>query len=224
MNPVFRTALGADFDRLHPELQRRFDLDGDTHLGCVGSGVMDRIWRGAAFTRPFLYLGTFRHVLFPETGTDVPFTIENYAYSDSFGRPTLSFVRTFQLAPGRRRRFDATMVWSARRGVLVDYLGTHQHLAVDLHLEVDPTGALTIRSGGYRWRNGLRCPSLITGAARLREWYDDRAGRFRIEVTVTNRQFGPLFGYSGSFTVRYLRPDCALVPAAAYPVRENLRD
>ena len=224
MTSVFRRALGADFDRLHPELQRRFGVDGATHVGCVGTGVMDRVWRGAAFTAPFLHLGTLRHVLFPETGEQVPFTIENYAYTDSYGRPTLTFVRTFQVSPHRRRRFDATMVWSEQRGVLVDYLGTHQHLAVDLHLGVDVTGALTIRSGAYRSRSGLRCPATLTGEARLREWYDEGTGRFGIQVAVTNHRFGPLFGYTGSFTLRYLCPDRAPVPAAVRPLRENPRE
>ena len=224
MTSVFQHALGADFDRLHPQLRRRFGVDGDADLGCVGTGVMDRVWRGAAFTSPFLHFGAQRHILFPETGRHVPFTIENYAYTDSYGRPTLTFVRTFQVAPHRLRRFDATMVWSTRREVLVDYLGTHQHLAVDLHLAVDSTGALTIRSGLQRFRNGLSCPGVLTGEARVREWYDQRAGHFGIEVTVTSRRFGPLFGYTGSFTVRYVGPDRAPVPAAVRPLRENPRE
>ena len=224
MTSVFRRALGADFDRLHPELQRRFGVDGATHVGCVGTGVMDRVWRGAAFTAPFLHLGTLRHVLFPETGEQVPFTIENYAYTDSYGRPTLTFVRTFQVSPHRRRRFDATMVWSEQRGVLVDYLGTHQHLAVDLHLGVDVTGALTIRSGAYRSRSGLRCPATLTGEARLREWYDEGTGRFGIQVAVTNHRFGPLFGYRGWFTVE--EHPCAgdEIPADVLPRREEPRE
>ncbi|GIJ25468.1 hypothetical protein Vqi01_06300 [Micromonospora qiuiae] len=224
MTSVFQHALGADFDRLHPQLRRRFAVDGESDLGCVGTGVMDRVWRGAAFTGPFLRLGVLRHILFPETGRQIPFTIENYAYTDSYGRPTLTFVRTFQVAPHRRRRFDATMVWSARRGVLVDYLGTHQHLAVDLHVAVDSAGALTIRSGLQRFPNGLPCPGLLTGEARLREWYDQRADRFRIEVRVVNRRFGPLFGYTGSFMTRYVEPDRAPVPAAVRPLRENPRE
>ncbi|MEV4491843.1 DUF4166 domain-containing protein [Micromonospora coxensis] len=224
MTSVFQRALGADFDRLHPQLQRRFAVDGTTDAGCVGAGVMDRIWRGPAFTTPFLRLGTLRHVLFPETGVDVPFTIENWAYTDSYGRDTLTFVRTFQVAAHRRRRFDATMVWSGRRDVLVDYLGTHQHLAVDLALAVDSTGALTIRSGGQRFRGGVPCPPALTGEARLREWYDERTERFRIEVSVTNRRFGPLFGYSGSFTVQYVPSGGAPVPAAVRPLRENPRE
>ncbi|SCE88619.1 protein of unknown function (DUF4166) [Micromonospora viridifaciens] len=224
MTSVFQRALGADFDRLHPALRRRFGVDGDTDLGCVGSGVMDRIWRGPVFTAPFLRLGALRHVLFPETGVDIPFTIENWAYTDSYGRPTLTFVRTFDVAAHRRRRFDATMAWSPRRRVLIDYLGTHQHLAVELHLGVDAAGALTIRSGAQRFRGGVPCPAALSGEANLREWYDDRAGRFRIEVSVANPRFGPIFGYSGSFTVGYVPSGEAPVPAAVRPLRENPGD
>ncbi len=224
MTSVFQRALGADFDRLHPALRRRFGVDGDTDLGCVGTGVMDRIWRGPLFTAPFLRLGTLRHVLFPETGVDIPFTIENWAYTDTYGRPTLTFVRTFDVAAHRRRRFDATMVWSPRRRVLIDYLGTHQHLAVELHLGVDAAGALTIRSGAQRFRGGVPCPAALSGEADLREWYDDRAGRFRIEVSMTNPRFGPIFGYSGSFTVGYVPSGEAPVPTAVRPLRENPGD
>ncbi|MER5335584.1 DUF4166 domain-containing protein [Micromonospora sp. NPDC002717] len=223
MTSVFQRALGANFGRLHPQLQRRFGVDGDTDVGCVGTGIMDRLWRGPAFTAPFLRLGALRHILFPETGVGIPFTIENYAYADSYHRPTLTFVRTFQVSTHRRRRFDATMVYSPQRQVLVDYLGTHQHLAVDLHLGVDATGALTIRSGAQRFRGGVPCPAVLTGQAHLREWYDDHHGRFGIEVRVSNPLVGPLFGYSGSFTVQYVRSGRAPVPAAVRPLRENPR-
>lgn len=224
MTSIFQQALGADFDRLHPMLRRRFAVDGTSDAGCVGTGVMDRIWSGGAIVAPFLWLGSLRHVLFPETGTGVPFTIENWAYTDSYGRPSLSFVRTFAVATHRRRRFDAVMVFSPRRHVVVDYLGTHQHLAVDLHIGVDGSGALTIRGGRQRFRVGPRCPAALTGQARLREWYDEGTGRFRIEVAVTDRLAGPLFGYSGSFTVAYVPAGRAPVPAAVRPLRDNPRD
>ncbi|MFI5838795.1 DUF4166 domain-containing protein [Catenuloplanes sp. NPDC051500] len=216
---MFARALGADFDRLHPRLRERFG----EHHGCVGIGVMDRIWRGPAFVAPFLHLGTARHILFPETGAAIPFTIENFNYADSYGRPTRTFVRTFEVAPGRRRRFDATMVWSERRQVLVDYLGTHQHLAVDLHLSVDAAGGLHIRGGEQRFRGGVRCPRLLSGDASVHEWFDDDAGHFRITVDVVNRRLGPLFGYSGSFTNHYADAG-APVPAAVRPLRENPRE
>jgi hypothetical protein len=219
MTSVFQQALGAGFDRLHPNMQRRFGVDGERDQGCVGTGTMDRVWRGRAFTAPFLHVGTLRHILFPETGADVPFTIENYAYQDSFGRPTLTFVRTFQVRPHRRRRFDATMVYDPDRQVLVDYLGTTQHLAVDLDVSADGRGGLRIRSGAQLFRGRVGCPALIRGDAEVHEIWDAWAQCFRIRVTVTNRCFGPLFGYHGSFTAQYV-PAGAPVPAAVRPLRE----
>ena len=70
--------------------------------------------------------------MFPEQGEDVPFTIENYAYRDSFGRETVTWLRTFNMR--KVRRFDAYMLYSQQRRKIVDYLGTHQHLAVDIEL------------------------------------------------------------------------------------------
>ena len=219
MTSIFQRALGDDFGRLHPQLRRRFGFEG---IGCVGTGTMERVWHGRGFTRPFLWLGARRHILLPGHGSDIPFTIENYAYRDSLGREAVSFVRTFAFE--RPRRWDATMIYSPERGCVVDYLGTHQHVAVDLHLSVDDRGGLLIRSGEQRFHEGplhFRIPRLVTGTAEVRESYDEEAGRFRIDVEVTNHRFGPLFGYHGTFTCSY--PEDGHVPDAVRPVREQAR-
>ncbi|MEV6522357.1 DUF4166 domain-containing protein [Longispora sp. NPDC051575] len=220
MTSIFQQALGADFDRLHPQLRRRFGFSSADGLACTGTGTMDRVWRGGGFTRPFLALGARRHILVPAEGRDVPFTIRNCAYRDSLGRETVTFARTFWL--GGPRHWDATMVYSPERGVVVDYLGTHQHLAVDLRLSVDDRGGLVIRSGEQRLHEGAlhcRIPALLTGAAEVRESYDEELGGFRIRVSVTNRRFGPLFGYHGTFTATYTEGDP--VPATVRPLRET---
>ncbi|HEV7628953.1 MAG TPA: DUF4166 domain-containing protein [Streptomyces sp.] len=225
MTSIFQRALGADFDRLHPKIRRRFSAGLDSGEACIGRGTMDRIWHGHSFVRPFLALGGSRNILVPQTGRDIPFTIENLPYTDSYGRETVTFVRTFAF-PRRSRRFDATMVHSPERGCIVDYLGTHQHLATDLHLEVDRSGALVIRSGEHRFREGrldVRVPQLIGGDAVVRESYDEAAGRFRIQVHVGNRRFGPLFGYEGSFSAEFVNVSERGVRAGLRPVREEAR-
>ncbi|SEC95402.1 protein of unknown function [Streptomyces sp. 2131.1] len=216
MTSIFQQALGADFDRLHPRIRRRFSVGLDSGESCTGRGVMDRVWHGGPWVRPFLAVGGTRNILLPRAGRDIPFTIENVPFTDSFGRETVTFVRTFAFADGPRR-FDATMVHSPERNCVVDYLGTHQHLATDLHLTVDGAGALVIRSGEHRFREGpvdIRVPHFVGGDAVVRESYDEAAGRFRIQVRVTNRRFGPLFGYEGSFTAEYAR---------AHGIRQDLR-
>ncbi|MFJ9709342.1 DUF4166 domain-containing protein [Streptomyces sp. NPDC101234] len=225
MTSMFRAVLGADFERLHPQLQRRFSVGLASGEACTGRGVMDRIWHGGAFVKPFLSLGTTRNILVPREGRNIPFKIENVPYLDTFGRETVTFVRTFDL-PGRARRFDAQMVLSPKGDRILDYLGTHQHLASELHFHAEPDGSLLIRSGEHRFREGpvdVRVPELVGATAEVRESYDDRTGRFRIQVRVVNRHFGPLFGYQGSFEASYTDIRGRGVRAGLRPVREESR-
>ena len=117
------------------------------------------------------------------------------------------------------------MIYSEARGRIVDYLGSHQHLAVDIDLSVDERGGLRVRSGAQRFYEGLigfSFPMIFSGVADVREWYDDAAHCFRIVVDVHNRVWGPLFGYRGSFTVDW-KP-VSDVPDHILPVRQEQRD
>jgi hypothetical protein len=222
---IYERALGDDFKRLHPLMQRRFGLTAQAGLASIGTGVMERVWHGAPYTLPFLYVGTWRSIMFPEMGTNVPFTIENYCYLDPLGRETVTWVRTFETA--KKRRFDAYMIWSEQRRRIVDYLGTHQHLAVDLELSVAENGGLRLRSGEQRFFEGpvgFRFPMLFSGIADVCEWYDDTEQTFRIEVNVTNRHWGPLFGYSGRFQVEWRDVDPTAIPGSILPRRVEARE
>ena len=210
MTSIFRDALGADFDRLHPMLQRRFGVGLDAGYACIGHGTMLQIRRGPWWTIPFLYIGKIRNILIPDLGRNIPFTIWNYPYLDPFGRETVTFVREYQVRD-QPSRFDATMV--LRDGKILDYLGTHQHLAVDLDLSVEPDGSLRLLSGAQRFFEGpiaFRFPLLFSGRAELRESYDDAASVYRINLEVRNHVFGFLFGYEGEFS-------CDFVPASDAP-------
>jgi len=64
---------------------------------------------------------------------------------------------------------------------------------------------------------------LFSGVADVCEWFDDSTGRYRIEVAVTNRIWGPLFGYRGSFDVEWIdAPDGP--PPSRRPRREERRE
>ena len=221
MISIYQRALGSEFARLHPQIQRRFSLHAGSASASVGTGVMDEVWHGGPLTLPFLYLGTWRSIMFPEHGRKVPFTIQNYAYTDSLGRETVTWVRTFTTTR-KQRRFDAYMIWSEQRHCIVDYLGTHQHLAVDLDISVAENGGIRIRSGEQRFYEGpiaFRFPMALSGIADVMEWYDDDAHCFRIRVEVTNRRWGRLFGYAGSFQVSWPAPD---VPQNILPKRKHV--
>lgn len=223
MSSIYERALGSDFRRLHPQLQRRFGFSSADRVASVGTGVMDHIWKGRLYTEPFLRVGTWRRIMFPETGHNIPFTIENYAFVDRFGRETVSWIRTF--TSRRTRRFDAYMIYSESRCRIVDYLGSHEHLAVDIDLNVDEAGGLRLRSGCQRFYEGLvgfNFPMFFSGIADVREWYDEDAKCFRIVVDVHNRVWGGLFGYRGRFNVDWVH--IAEVPDHILPRRQERRE
>src|SRR5438477_683983 len=225
VSSIYRQALGSEFDRLHPQIQRRFGFSSEDGCAAIGRGVMERVWHGLPYTLPFLYVGTWRRIMFPQHGRDVPFSVHNYAYRDRLGRETVTWNRDF--AAPLRRRFDATMIYSERRGRIVDYLGTHQHLAVDIDLSVDERGGMHVRSAAQRFYEGpfaFDFPMLFSGYADVHEWFDDESEDFRISVRVTNPVWGPLFGYEGRFRVEWIPCRPGDVPADMRPRREELRE
>jgi hypothetical protein len=158
--------------------------------------------------------------MFPEQGRNVPFSIQNYAYRDPLGRETVTWVRTFSTS--KVRRFDAYMIYSEQRGCIVDYLGTHQHLAVELEVQAALNGGLRLRSGTQRFYEGplaFSFPLFFSGVADVCEWYDDQEKCFRIEVSASNRKWGKLFGYSGWFQVEWKTVLPNYVPPEILPVR-----
>ncbi|GGF89323.1 hypothetical protein GCM10010912_38070 [Paenibacillus albidus] len=226
MTSIYKRVLGADFSRLHPMIQQRFGFDSTDGVASVGTGIMERVWYGRAYTLPFLYLGTWRNIMFPERGENVPFTIHNYAYRDHLNRETVTWIREYHFG-GRKRRFDATMIYSEQRQKIVDYLGTHQHLAVDIDMSVTGQGGIRLRSGEQRFYEGrvaFRFPMAFSGIADVHEWYDEKLQMFRIQVAVTNTFWGPLFGYEGRFHAAYPEVQAGDIPAYVKPVREERRE
>jgi hypothetical protein len=225
MRSIYEQALGDSFQRLHPRIQERFGFSSEDGRASIGRGVMNKLWRGKFFTLPFLYVGSWRRIMFPEHGSDIAFTIRNYAYLDPFGRETVTWIRHFETR--HPRRFDAYMIYSRQRDCIVDYLGTHQHLAVDLQLSVDRRGGLCLVSGEQRFYEGpvgFKFPNTFTGIASVCEWFDDSDKQFHIEVNVRNEMWGPLFGYSGSFTTEWVDTRDCEIPAELIPRRYERRE
>jgi hypothetical protein len=221
---IYEEVLGEDFTRLHPKIQARFGFNSQSRKRAIGRGVMDRVWHGRFYTIPFLMVGTWRNIMFPEQGKNVPFTIENWAYVDSLGRETVTELRTFKL--GRERRFDAYMVRDPNRNQVVDMLGTHQHLAVDLYISVSELGGLRIESGEQRFYEGsiaFKFPMFFSGKAFVHVWFDEEIQRYRIEVEVKNKHWGPLFGYVGTFDVEWEDVDPLGIPQEVLPKRVESR-
>jgi hypothetical protein len=226
MTSIYQRLLGEQFHKLHPRIQERFGFSSEDRIASIGYGEMQTMWYSKLAAMP-LYIGTFRHIMFPQGGSGIPFTIENYAYRDRFGRETVTWVRKFQF-PRKVQQFDATMIYSEQRSRIVDYLGNKQHLAVDLDVAVADNGGIIIRSGEQRFYEGLlqfRFPQKLTGTAEVCEWYDDDEERFHIKVDVRSPLIGPVFRYKGAFQADFRTVSAkAAIPVGVRPLREEARE
>jgi hypothetical protein len=222
---IYEQILGENFHKLHPKIQQRFGFNSTHNLASIGRGVMDRIWI-SPYAKVPLQLYGMRNILLPQGGVNVPFSIENYAYRDRFGREMVTWIRKFRFK-NRIRRFDAAMFYSEGLRGIVDYLGNKHHLAVDLSVSVEANGGIRIRSGEqrvYEHRLQFRLPRILTGTADVCEWYDDEAGQYKISVAVVNPLLGPVFRYDGSFRAQFVQVCPSIIPIDALPLREESRE
>lgn len=203
MTSVYQRALGADFGRLHPEMQRLFGVasSGEQSLTCTG--IMHTVVRGNPLTLPLLYLGSLRAITIPDQGSEVPFTLNIASWEvPEFGE-AVRWKRVFNF-PGADRRFDTTTVHSQRRGCAVDYLGSRHDVAADIAMWIDQQRALVMETRAQRVKLGplrFNVPGCFSANARATTWFDDSDGRFHISVHVTNRIAGLLFSYDGTFEI-----------------------
>jgi hypothetical protein len=129
-----------------------------------------------------------------------------------------SYISRQPAAPLRRLAY---MLYSEQRSCIIDYCGTHQHLAVDIEFSAAPNGGLRLRSGAQGFYEGpiaFTFALRFSGIAEVCEWYEDARQEFRMEVNVTNKTWGRLFGYKRGFQVewRSVRPEQISTDVLAY--------
>lgn len=223
MRSVIQRAMGDDFHRLHRMVRQWFGFHSTDGLMAYSYGTADEVRRGGFIVTPFLMLGAMRNVMFPESGINVPFAARAYAFQDAAGRETFGILRTFDFG-GRTRRFDEYIV-AGDDGNAYAYLGTHQHFAVRLDIEVGPQGELIIASREQRITRGplrFSFPRIFSADGRAVIGYDDAVGAFTIDLRVENRILGNVFSYRGTFKTEW-RPILAEDALnAAHPRRVSL--
>ena len=172
---------------------------------CTFQGTMKSVWRIEGLRRwlsaPFLWVGSWMHTLFPETGDGIPFQVVNRFFIGTDGIARMTFERRFHF-PGVDRRFEATMRYDEKADVILDALGHRRHLLVELVPTIED-GAITLRSR-RQWLTPfglpirIRLPRFLAGEAAIEEWQESETS-LGIRVTISNRLFGAFFGYEGAF-------------------------
>ncbi|NYF13995.1 hypothetical protein HDC34_002289 [Pseudoclavibacter sp. JAI123] len=203
LQSVYEQVLGPQIERLHPQLRRYF---GPIPAGNEGRGRGVYSWAGPRHSglRPVFAWLAWRHVLFPERGRSVPFTIRNRPEDDG----ALSARREFAF-PLVTRVMEDTMraiPVPGGRPRLVDRLGRRRGLEVELELRVHE-GGLRMRSTGLWLRMRvpvavavLRVPLPCVVTMTLDERaHPDGDGRQCVDVRLRSPIIGDVFRYVGAF-------------------------
>lgn len=199
MTSIYEKALGNDFKKLHPMLQKKFGLHFSSLNRASGEGEMVTITGGAFWIRPFLRLLAKDHLLFPERGENIGFSIDNYAYKDTRGREIVSWIRRFYFSKVTRA-FDAVMWFDGQPGVIIDDLGKSGRLTAQLSLSVSDRGGMSI-SSGHTWLNILKrsfkLPSFFSPSVTVYEYFDEKRGQISIRVSIQHKLLGEIISYEG---------------------------
>ncbi len=202
MTGVYEHALGSAAADLHPKVRERYGIGPDDEIACVGRGRMD-ISRGTHML-PALYAMTYGDLLFPEAGSDVPFSVTTVGHRIDAGHEALTTKRVFEFG-SKRRRFDSLTVWDDAGGRLLDFLGRHGLIATELHPRVE-AGALVIDAGRQWLRAGERyvpLPGPLAATVEVRDRYNDTDEQFHVTAVVKSTLTGHILSYRGAFTQEF---------------------
>ncbi len=206
MISAYKQQMGEAYEKLHPQIQKRFDFSTENGIAFIGKGVMKTIWTGNKIAVFLLKLLSKSNILFPKVGDNIPYEIHNYPYKDSYGREVHSMNRVFYF-PKEVQRFDGTALYSEVNQQIIEYLGLDQNMFFKMALSAEENGAIKFLSGkqyAILFGRKIPIPSFLRGDIELLEWYDDTEERFYLDLKVSTKLFGPLFGFNGWFTGDYL--------------------
>lgn len=198
---IYKSAMGSNFYRLHPMLQKRYSFQEGVVF--KASGIMQTIKGGPKWLYPIFRAGVRWKLLFPEHGKDIPFTISNNAYTTPNGESHVHWERIFYFR-NKKRYFNALMSFDTSTFVIKDYLGEPPLLYSDLAFTVTEDRNLKITSLNQRLILGklqLPLPKIFQGLATVTEKYDEELERYLIKVSVQNPLIGTVFSYEGWFAV-----------------------
>jgi Domain of unknown function (DUF4166) len=165
---------------------------------------MERVWRRGRWLWPFFWVASWFELLFPETGSDVPVTVDIRAV----GGPEVRHLwrRDFRFSSGRRRRFTSRIEYDKRLGRVIEAVGPGKALAIAWDIRFEAPSTLRLDCAGWVLRLGrarIRLPEWLLGNGWGVEIADlSSPGRIRIDFAVSHPLIGDVFGYAGAFSVR----------------------
>lgn len=193
---LFRKVLGAEWSKLHPDIQARFAKNPAPGSPLYYTGTLSELKCSAiGKLLGFLTMPMIKGALIPYSDADFPVDIQVYSKPDC---PAIFKQRIYRLHGRKPIQFTSYMRES-EKGEVLEYVG--MGLGMKLVLKVD-SGNLYFTSDGYFWELfGFRIPlpGFLTPGKTFLCHRNDNAEQFNIRIEIKHCLFGTTFTQVGVF-------------------------
>lgn len=193
---VFLKALGADAERLHPEIlaRMRAPLAVERAEG-VFIVAGSRFGRWGALARPVVG----PRMLVTRHARDVAFVVTTHPRRGADGRATLDTNREFRF-PGSTQFITDRLTESVMPGLVRNVLGVRGRVELIEECSVTERGALRMRTRRVAlrlWGRRFALRGILGISVDLEDGWDDVHGRRTIEMRARNPLLGKVLEYRG---------------------------
>lgn len=193
---LFKKIMGAEWQRLHPDIRRRFDKNPLPGKPLYYTGVLTEL-RCSRIGRllGLITMPLIKGALIPFNDADFPVDIQVYSKPDC---PSIFKQRIYRLNGRRPIQFTSWME-EGKAGEVLEFVGAG--LGMKLRLQVDD-GNLHFTSGGYFWQIGrwrVPLPGLLTPGKTFLWHRNDNPQQFNIRIEIRHVLFGITFVQAGVF-------------------------
>jgi hypothetical protein len=193
---LFKRILGADWSKLHHDIQMRFAKNPGPNKPLLFRGTMSELRCSLAgkilayITKPMI-----NGALIPFSDTNFPVDIQVYAKSDC----RAIFKHRIYRLHGRKPIQFASRMQESEKGEVLEYVGMGLGMKLILHVH---GGDLYFTSDGYFWEiRGRRIPipGIFTPGKTFLCHRNDSPGQFSIRIEIKHCLFGTTFLQVGVF-------------------------
>ncbi|WP_227396448.1 DUF4166 domain-containing protein [Jeotgalibacillus aurantiacus] len=209
MKSMFEKAVGNSFNRMHPELQKKYALHSESGYMVITEGTMHEIKGGSLLVRKVSILGTKLNFAFPERGDEIPFYMENKAYKDKHGKESMTWKRTFRF-PGTVRYFHDEMKEGEHPDTVDNLTDQWGIVRLPLDLKVTKTGGMLLTSRTmtvHLFNTIIQIPSFLGVKATVIEEFNKEKDLFDVHIHIYQPLFGTILSYKGTVKMRFPEVD-----------------
>lgn len=208
LDPIF----GAVDAPIPAAFRTQFLHSVDDPARVVLEGILHHVWHRPGWLAPLFRLLGRLHILVPDTGLEVPTTLEVITGRLSDGRPLHIWQRTMHFPTVRY--FPTTIVYDAERHRVVDLVGPRNALHMVWRAKFHPPDTFTLETdscgidlwGQVRWFPKWLWPWLLGIVEFVQRAASLEGDRIDIEIVIRHPLLGRVFGYDGTFRVRRYEP------------------